>query len=939
VRRRVLVLGTVAGLGAAVLAMPSGSGGAAQRAPGTSGSSTTTTAAATTTTTVPSASCPWAAPSALSAHAPEQLANEVIAQMTVGEKLGIVDLGSANGYENIDTGVPRLCIPSLTLQDGPAGLAAGDSGVTQLPAPIGLAATFDPLLATRYGRVLGSEARGQGIDAVQAPNLNLVRVPESGRSFETFGEDPFLASTLGATEVRGIQSQGTMADIKHYGAYTQETDRQSLDQQVSARALAEVYDAPFQAAITNGGAASVMCAYGDINGTPTCQDLSTLNSLKRNRSFSGFVRSDLAAVSNPVAAFLAGLDMIKPAATGDLANAVAKGQLPMSRLDDAVRRVLTEEFAFGMITKPASGAVGDDVITSQHTEVALEVAEQSIVLLKDAASVLPLQRSSRPSIAVIGTDADADAATTGGGGAQVNAPFTVTPLQALQNDLGSGHVLYDPALPTTSATPIFISGAPAPAATSTSTATSTTSTPGSTSTTQPPTTTMPTTTTASTTTASTTTTSTTTATSDRLRSSTTSGMPAGSSGIPAGSSGIPAGSSGIPAGSSGMAADAASAQVSRPAQVAVTPADETATSPLSGPGWQSATTTFTAPATGLYEVSLSSYGDAFLSLNGSPLVSADGIENWQQPETETATLQLQAGETGSYTLDWFSQVPGEPDVSVQDVSGAIDSAVAAAQQVSVPVVFARDEETEGEDRQSLSLPGYQDALISAVAAANPRTVVVLNTGGAVLTPWLSQVAGLLEAWYPGEEDGNAIAGVLLGRIDPSGRLPVTFPVTQGDQPLSWPDAWPGSNGTVDFSEGLDIGYRGYLAEGLKMRFPFGFGLSYTNFSLSDLSVTAVPGGERATVLVRNVGQRAGRETVEAYLRFPSSAGEPPEQLVAFGGANLAAGAQATVTLNLPERVFEADLSGSWTTVGGSYELSVGTSSARLTLHDVLSAPS
>lgn len=209
----------------------------------------------------------------------------------------------------------------------------------------------------------------------------------------------------------------------------------------------------------------------------------------------------------------------------------------------------------------------------------------------------------------------------------------------------------------------------------------------------------------------------------------------------------------------------------------------------------------------------------------------------------------------------------------------------------------------------------------------------------MLTPWLHQVAGLLEAWYPGEEDGNTITDVLLGRVDPSGRLPVTFPVSPAAQPLSFPSDWPGSGGTVQFSDDLDIGYRGYLADGLKMRFPFGFGLSYTSFWLSDLVLTGVPGGEHASVLVRNVGSRAGREVVEAYLAFPAGAGEPPEQLVAIGSADLAPGASATVTLDLPEHVFEAYAFGRWSTAAGQYRLSVGTSSAHLTLQSELPTPS
>ncbi len=915
----VALLGLAAAIGTAALAVPASSSGAASprdAAAPASGASGASSASGASGASGPS--CPWAQPGALDSSTPEQLADQVVAQMTLQEKLGIVDLGSGHGYENLDTGVPRLCIPSLTLQDGPGGPGVGDTGVTELPAPIALAATFQPLLATRYGRVIGAESRGQAIDAIQGPDLNLVRIPESGRSFETLGEDPTLASLIGVADVKGIQSQGTMAVPKHYTAYTQETARQSLNQLVSDRALAEVYDAPFDAA-ASAGAASVMCSYGELNGTPTCQDPTVLGALKQDTGFDGFVRSDLGAVNNPLYALEAGLDVIKPAATVDLQNAIAKGQLPISRLDDAVRRVLTEEFRFGLVSDPRPGAFGDNVITSQHTVVALEVAEQSIVLLKDAGSVLPLRRGrARPTVALIGSDAADAPATSGGGGAQVTAPFTVTPLQALQNGLGAGRVHYDPATSANPVVALFTSGnpAPAPAPPSTTSTSTTTSTSSTTSTT----TTIPTS-------------SSSTSTTSSSPSSTTASSAAQRPALQR----------------PGLQRPALHRPgLHRPAQsggITVTPTDETASTPQTGPGWHQSATSFTAPATGTYVVSMSSYGDAFLSMNGSPLVQSPGIENWQSTETATATVQLQAGTTSSFTLNWFSQLPAQPSVSIQNVSDALSAAASLAQQVQVPIVFARDSETEGIDRPNLALPGDQDALISAVAAANPRTVVVLDTGGAVLTPWLHQVAGLLEAWYPGEEDGNAIADVLRGLVDPSGRLPVTFPVTQQDQPLAYPASWPGIDATVDFAagtgsaDGLGIGYRGYLADHLKMRFPFGFGLSYTTFSLSDLSLRAATGGVRASVLVRNTGTRSGREVVEAYLAFPPSAGEPPEQLVAVGSAELAPGASATVALDVPAHAFQTDLGGTFQAVPGQYELSVGTSATHLTLHSSLAAPS
>ncbi|MGB7050861.1 MAG: glycoside hydrolase family 3 N-terminal domain-containing protein, partial [Acidimicrobiales bacterium] len=223
--------------------------------------------------------CPWLA-RAMARHEPAAvLARLVVGRMTLNEKLSEIVLTSLGPYENVNSGVPRLCIPPLTLQDGPQGLAYGDTGVTQLPAPLGLAATFDPALARSYGDVQGAEAAAQGFDVVQGPTLDLVRVPEDGRAFESFGEDPLLAADMGVADIDGIQSHRVMAQAKEFAVYNQETDRGALDDQVSDRPLEELYLRPFEAAVKRGHVASVMCAYPQLNGAYQCQDASLLGLL------------------------------------------------------------------------------------------------------------------------------------------------------------------------------------------------------------------------------------------------------------------------------------------------------------------------------------------------------------------------------------------------------------------------------------------------------------------------------------------------------------------------------------------------------------------------------------------------------------------------------------------------------------------------------------
>ncbi|MHB1251167.1 MAG: glycoside hydrolase family 3 protein [Acidimicrobiales bacterium] len=366
--------------------------------------------------------------------------------MTLHQKADFVALSTYPPLENANIGVPALCIPALTLTDGPNGVGNGLTGVTQLPAAIGIAASFNPALARAVGIVEGQEARAKGIAVVQGPELNLARVPEGGRIFETYGEDPVLTGVLGVADVKGIQSTGDLADVKHFTAYTQETARLKLNQDVSARALAELYNAPFKAAIQQGHAASVMCSYGSLNGVNTCSDPYIYTTL-RAWGFTGFVRSDLRAVFNVPHALHAGISLLKPASARALVAMVHHHRLRVADLNHAVRAVLVTMFKFGLIARPLKLALNATVATSSHAFVALRAAESSVVLLKNAHSVLPLSRATR-TIAVIGVDAAQSPQISGGGSSAVIAPFTITPLSAIRRTMGAHtRVTYRPGGP------------------------------------------------------------------------------------------------------------------------------------------------------------------------------------------------------------------------------------------------------------------------------------------------------------------------------------------------------------------------------------------------------------------------------------------------------------------------------------------------------------
>lgn len=804
----------------------------------------------------PRSACPWVAASAHHQGTPWALAGEVVSHMDLAEKIGFVVLVAREGYENMNRAIPQLCIPSLTLQDSPNGIAYGATGVTQLPASLGIAASFSRTLAYEYGQVEGVEARGKGIDAVQGPNLNLLRVPQSGRAFEGYGEDPYLVGQLGVANIQGIQSQTVMADAKHYTAYNQETARVILHEDVSRRALEELYLAPFAAAVRVGHVASIMCAYGALNGINDCSDPFLYKTL-RTWGFTGFVRSDLGSITHPGAGFRAGLDLLKPVAPSLLRHLVDRHKISLRILDTAVRLTLAEMFRFGLVAHPRAESIARPVTSPAHALFAVRAAEASMVLLKNSGHLLPLA-SGIGSLGVVGVDASLRPETAGSGSAYVLAGSVVTPLAALRRTLGATtRISYAPGGVADHYLPLI------------------------------------------------------------ARSAFASGTP-------------------LPSRPPAPPEEPGKDDVDVLRQPNVTRAVATASKAGRGASWASWRATVVPPRTGLYDISVEENGDTWLSVDGRPLLSFPGLHG---RSSWSSTIHLVRHHRYRLELRWFA-INGAhyPRLGWKDVSPLIASAVAIARRSPEVVVFASDFSGEGADRPSLMLPGDENALIEAVAAANPRTVVVLNTGGAVLMPWLSRVGAVLEAWYPGQGDGTATAAVLLGRVDPAGHLPITFPATTTETPVASPASFPGVDATVHYSEGLDIGYRYFDAHRLVPLFPFGFGLSYTSFHLSHLTTSEAGGLLTIRARLTNTGRRSGRDVVQAYLGFPPLAGEPPLQLRAFKGVTLGPSGSASVQLELARSAFEAYLGGRWGTVGGNYTISVGDSSAHLPLTASVAAP-
>jgi beta-glucosidase len=821
------------------------------------------TAATGRAATASSAGCPW-----ISSHASTATrVGEVVKAMTLDDKIAMVDgtgfsTGTA-GYVGSIAANKRLCIPALNLEDGPQGVADGVPGVTQLPAPVALAAAFDPTLARGYGTVVGSEERGKGADVNLGPTVNIVRDPRWGRAFESYGEDPYLSGQTAVGYIDGVQSQGVMSQVKHLAVYNQETNRNTAadDAIISQRALREIYLPQFQAAVTQAKAASVMCSYSTINGTYACQNPGILGLLDSGWHFPGFVTSDWGATHSTVPSALAGLDMDMPGGAGfggpdyygaPLKAAVQSGQVPVSVLNGMVSRILTEMFGFGLFNRPQTGALTDTVTTPAHAQTGRDVATSGTVLLKDDGGVLPLSARRGQSVAVIGSDGGQYALTSGGGSAGVVAPYVVTPVEGITKRAAACGVSVSYAqgdVPAQGA----LASVPASAFPQGLTAT-------------------------------------------YYNNTAFTGTPAATGTAP---------------------------------NVALTWGGKSPAAGVNAAGWSvKLAGPVDLPATGSYALSLSFTGTASVTIGGHQVfASATGFGT-----VARATIALPAG-ASSIEVDYADTVPIPSDgvtLGWQPPANLLAAAVAAAKKASVAVVFAGNFETEGADLTTIDLAANENQLISAVAAVNPNTVVVLNTGSAVTMPWLGQVKGVIEAWYPGQDDGDEIAAVLFGDVNPAGKLPVTFPKSLAQVPASTAAQWPGVKGKVQYSEGVLVGYRWYSTKGVTPLFPFGYGLSYTSFAFSHLVVRPGRDGYQVNADVTNTGRRTGAEVAQLYVGDPASTGEPAQQLKGFKRVTLRPGQTTRVTFTVNRDAF-AWWDGQWTVTPGSYALMVGDSAANLPL--------
>jgi beta-glucosidase len=823
----------------------------------------------------------------------QQRVSELVASMTLEQEVSLMQPlrgGAYPGYQHYVPAIPSLCVPAVIQQDGAAGVATGATGVTQLPAPIEAASTFDAGILNQYGTVIGNEMRTKGIGFALAPTLNLDRVPQWGRSFETLGEDPYLTTQLGDAEIQGIQSQGVIANVKHYAEYNQETNRQpSLHRDnvvVSKRAMQETELSIFGSAVQQAHAGSIMCAMPSVNGTGACENSYLIGVLRNQYGFKGDLRSDNPpSVSSNAKAANAGLDQaLWPVFNAsDLLSAVNSGQISRATINAAAGQILHPMFQLGLFNNPPAGGLSDVAVSPGHVSFADSTATAGTVLLRNTSNALPLDTHGLSSIAVIGADASDYAVSSGGGGSQVTANGVTTPLSSITARAGSGVKVsysmgsgpYDALPDIPSADLVTDQGGNAAGG----------------------------------------------LTAESYPNATMSGKPA-------------------------IVAHESTVDLQAPGSLV--PATSTWSVKWSG--------LLVPPVSGNYQFSMSCDRPCELYLGGQRIINDSGATGLVTRHTVTGSANLTASQSTLLQVNYRQSWSGAPSPKLGTIAQlgwlppgqvppSVTAAANAAKSAQVAVVFAGTFESESFDQPNLNLSGIDDQLIAAVAAANPHTIVVLNTGGPVLMPWLNNVAGVLEAWYPGQEDGASIASVLFGDANPGGKLPVTFPANAG-QPLSANSSrFPGNGGTVNYSEGLNIGYKWYSASGQTPLFPFGFGLSYTTFAFSGLSVSPVTPGvtkggtghpNPATnpdqvvavvhAQVQNTGSRAGSEVAQLYLGYPGSTGEPARQLRGFQRVQLGPGQSAQVSFPLTAQDL-AYWNNNWTVASGGYQVWVGDSSA------------
>ena len=790
-------------------------------------------------------------------------------RMTLDEKLEQLSGTGVTGFDTREN--TRLGIPAFRMTDGPLGVRWGKT--TAFPSGVSLAATWDTAMASRLGSALAEEAHARGRNYLLGPCVNIHRFPAGGRNFESFGEDPFLAGRLAVSFIRAVQAQHVVTSVKHFALNNQEWRRTEVNVRVDERAMREIYLPAFEAAVKEGGVYSVMSAYNKVNGWWCSENQVLLNDILKNEwGFKGLVVSDWGSTHSTVNAANHGLDLEMP--TGDvfsvvnLKKAIKEGKVTEATINEKVQRIMRVKLLAGFFN--SNFTPDTTILTSDaHKKLALDIARESIVLLKNDQNILPLDVSRVKKIAVIGPNA-AIARTGGGGSSHINPLYAVSPLEGIKKLAGNNVQV------------TFSEG-------------------------------------------------------DVLQS--TQILSVGNKFIEQPNMG-----------GKGLRAEFFTNMKleGKPAFSRVDSildfnwGDE---APAPGVGKDGYSVRWSGylmpPETRTYTLYTVSDDGVRLYINEKLL-----INNWSDHGTTIDSVKIDLSRGKSYTIRMeYYENGGDAvlhlgwDLPVEKArNDMLAEAAKAAGSADIAVVFAGTSdsfESEGFDRTGgLSLPGRQDELIKAVAAANPRTIVVLNTGTPVITHnWLGNIPALLETFFAGQEGGNAIAEILFGKQNPSGKLPFSF--------ISGYDQSPAYKGYMDknleapYDEGIFVGYRYLEKNNLAPTFPFGFGLSYTTFSYSGLKVAKTADDSYLVSLkVKNTGKAEGSEVVQLYVADGhSQVPRPVKELKGFARILLAPGQEKEVAMPLNSRSFAYyDVTGKkWKVEPGTFTLMAGSSSVDIRL--------
>ncbi|NNM85350.1 MAG: hypothetical protein HKL96_06300 [Phycisphaerales bacterium] len=811
-----------------------------------------------------------------------QQVDAILAKLTLAEKIRLL---SGAGFMRTRP-VRALGIPALKMSNASVGVGTWGPA-TSFPASETLASSWDPTLARAEGIAIGQECRRWGVNIVLGPGMDIVRVPQGGRNFEYVGEDPVLASAMVVPWIRGVQSQGVAACAKHYAGNEQEYDRFTLDCNISRRAMEEIYLPPFKAAVEQGGVWTFMAAFNRVNGVWSAQNSYLLSTMLRQHwNFPGIVMSDWGATHSTLRSLVGGLDLEMP--DGEYLSyhkvkpLINRQLLSVSVIDAHVRRVLRMMIAMGFKQPyPQLTASERASLKAHDSAVALKVAAEGAVLLKNRHHILPFDVNRPLTIALVGPMAWP--AATGGGGSSYTTPNVppVSMVQALQQAGGSKLQLVWIPYPR-SRYAYLGQGA--------------------------------------------------VFTAQRRRGFTAEYF-------------------------NNANLEGKPALVRRDRCIKFywpfNPLPSEITNPVFSIQW---TGKITPQTSGNYQMVCGTAADTFdkhsqqkavVYLNGKQILS-QASNAWPGMVVEhlraahTYALRIDLTKVRSYprnehlrNMPWVGF--GYGPLTTTKLSAAQKGELKSANAVVACMGFGRRHEFEGNDR-TWKLPDDQDSYLSEVARINPHTVAVIYAGGGInMQSWIHKVAGLLYAWYPGENGNLAIARILFGQINPSGHLPCTFALKASDEPTfgRYP-LDPGSSKarpTATFAEGIYVGYRWYDKHRIQPLFCFGQGLSYTHFAFGKPQVNSAGHGVNRVITVRirvtNTGSRAGAEVVQLYVHpLVDRADRSVQQLRGFKRVTLSRGQSKVVAIRLTWRdfAFYDEHSKHWRVPAGPYELGLGDSS-------------